>query len=260
MSAYETREQWGATGDPGGRRVGKQSELLIHHSWKPHVPASATVSEEREAVRAIERYHEENNGWSDIAYPFLIFQSGRAYEGRGWFRSGAHTAGRNDKPAFCFVINGDDYVPTDAAWETGRQIIAEGIQVGALTSDYTLSGHADYANYKSCPGDKTYPVIGEHLSPTLIVAASDNQIEEADMPLSEDDIQDIAKAVWVFDLPNARVENKLPAWRWLARVVRSHKTDVDALADAIVSRLPEGADAQAVAQAVRDELAEALGD
>lgn len=86
------------------------------------------------------------------------------------------------------------------------------------------------------------------------------------MPLSDEDVERIAKAVHGggkfggIDLPLAPSDNKLPPWRYENLSRAALALDVDALADAVVRRLPKSADAKAVARAVRDELAGALGD
>lgn len=162
---YETRDQWGSSqSDPAGSPTGIQDEVVIHHAWKPHVDAGVSIATERSTTRGMQDYHVEEKGWDDISYSFVVYQSGRAYEGRGWFRTGAHAQGHNEKPSILFVINGDDHTPTKAAWATARALLKEGVGVGALTHDYTVAGHTDYAN-KSCPGRLTYPLIREQLAP-----------------------------------------------------------------------------------------------
>lgn len=156
---YVPRARWGSSqSDPAGSPVGIQTEIVIHHTWRPHVTADATQTHEQSIVRAIQDYH-LSKGWDDIGYSFLVFQSERAYEGRGWFRTGAHAKGANHLPSICFVINGDDHVPSDGAWDMARRICADGVRVGALTPGYRVSGHHDYST-KSCPGVRTYPLIG----------------------------------------------------------------------------------------------------
>lgn len=156
MGLYETREQWGSKGH-GGYQISRVSELIAHHFFRPHVSASVSVEDERRVMQSVEKYHVDQfyggnySSGGGTGYQFVVFQSGRAYEGRGWHRSGAHCKGRNSKSVgFAFAINGDSYTPTEKAWETARKIAAEGIQVGAITSDYTLSGHTDY-----CVDDQT---------------------------------------------------------------------------------------------------------
>lgn len=161
MGLAEPRERWGSDqADPPGQPIGQVAEVIVHHSWRPHVTASASVEDERRTMRGMQDYHVDEHGWDDIGYQFAVFQSGRAYVGRGWGRSGAHTEGRNfGSVAFCFVIDGDKHVPTEAAWRSARALIGEGIELGHLAANYRVSGHTDYAA-KSCPGTRTYPLIG----------------------------------------------------------------------------------------------------
>lgn len=163
MSVALPRSRWTRT-VRGGAWIPAAPHLILHHSWRPDLAAATTTAVERSTTAGIRRYHVATNGWSDIAYPFLIFNSGRAYQGRGWNRSGAHTRGRNhDAMAFCFVIDGDRREPSPAAWRTARELAAEGVEVGGLRSDYRLSGHTDWSS-KSCPGRATYPVMHKRMT------------------------------------------------------------------------------------------------
>lgn len=166
MTLYFSRAAWGSKNiTPGGSAVGRQNEIVAHHAWRPHIDADATFDEECRIVRGIQDFH-LGKEWADIGYSFLQFQSGRAYEGRGWFRTGAHTAGANHLPSICFVIDGDEHEPTEWAWASARALIADGVRRGALTPDYTVSGHTDRAA-KSCPGRRTYPLIRARLGPQV---------------------------------------------------------------------------------------------
>lgn len=155
-----TRRGWGARTSRVGRPMGKVSRLIVHHFWKPDVPAGATRATERAVMRGVEAFH-ASKGWSAApGYQWVISDSGRVYEGVGWGRTGVHTAGHNSSSvAFCFANNGDAAEPTPAAWQAAYDLAAVGVRRGNLTADYNLSGHRDFAA-KSCPGDETYPHIG----------------------------------------------------------------------------------------------------
>lgn len=94
-----TRAQWGADEDIGGpeRSYAERVRFGVVH----HTAGSNTYSQADAAavVRAIQRYHVEANGWSDIGYHFLIDRFGTIYEGRsgGIDRPvvGAHAGGFN---------------------------------------------------------------------------------------------------------------------------------------------------------------------
>ena len=55
-------------------------------------------------------------GWPDIAYNFLVGEDGRAYEGRGWDKAGAHTLGYNENAvAVCVIGDFTGTSPNQAA-------------------------------------------------------------------------------------------------------------------------------------------------
>lgn len=206
MRAYTPRHEWGSQAR-GGHEMGRVSELIVHHFYIPDVSAWRSSEYESGILQSVEDYHVRefyggNYGrGGGTGYQFIVFQSGRAYEGRGWFRTGAHTVGRNSKSvSICFAINGDEHEVSDAAWEAARRIAAEGVQIGALTADYTLSGHHDYSGGKSCPGKKVYPVIGEHLSSSLIdkedIVSYDQAVVVPDGGDRWDEALGTAIAVW----------------------------------------------------------------
>ncbi|MGY0057665.1 peptidoglycan-binding domain-containing protein [Streptomyces sp. LZ34] len=99
-----SRERWGARPPwdvvkvPASERTG----FVVHYS-----AASPT-----QTVRAIQNYHMDSNGWSDIGYNFLVDQAGRLYEGRGWQNEGAHTLHYNRTHiAVCFIGADGDATP-----------------------------------------------------------------------------------------------------------------------------------------------------
>lgn len=169
MTRLSTRADWGhpTPDDPGGYQIGQVGEVIVHHSYRPHLPAGASLDDARSAVYGIWDYHVNTNGWQDIGYQWLVDQDGRIFEGRGWWRTGAHTEGRNStSAAVCFLIDGDQHEPTDDAWAAARRVVADGIDRGALTAGPDVSGHTDYAA-KTCPGTATYPHIGRLTAPDI---------------------------------------------------------------------------------------------
>jgi N-acetylmuramoyl-L-alanine amidase len=110
-------------------------------------------------MRSIQNYHIDSNGWPDIGYNYLVGEDGRAYEGRGWDKVGAHTYGYNDQAVAVSVIG--DFTaraPNQAAQDAVKNIFACAIQGGILRSNYEMFGHRD-GGCTSCPGDSLYPVI-----------------------------------------------------------------------------------------------------
>lgn len=125
---------------------------------------NATIDQEKRFLRAVQRWHMDNNGWSDIAYSWAVFPSGRIYELRGlsWdqFGNGEDQVGQNDGPDrvwyTIFYVGGDDGdwdnpnrdKPTPAAKASVEALIAMIRDEGA--GDRVLP-HNEFKR-KTCPG------------------------------------------------------------------------------------------------------------
>lgn len=142
-----------------GSAIGRVSHVIGHTEAGADLPASATVAQEVQRVRAIDAYH-RSLGWGGFGYSVFVAQSGRVYEGRGYRRSGAHTQGFN-MTALAWVVpgHGDRTAWSDACIAGIRAWIGHGIDGGHIASDPRTTGHRDHAA-KSCPGNKTYPQLG----------------------------------------------------------------------------------------------------
>lgn len=152
-----TRQQWGA-------RSPKQTpipisvvvhDIFIHHSASP----APLPNEEVAAMRSVQNFHMDTNGWNDIGYSYVVMPSGNVYEGRGWGIVGAHTEGHNSSGyGICFEGNYMNDQPTLQAMTNAATLIREAIpHYVALTP--ALFGHRDvFATV--CPGDNLYQKVG----------------------------------------------------------------------------------------------------
>ncbi|MBW3620938.1 MAG: N-acetylmuramoyl-L-alanine amidase, partial [Actinobacteria bacterium] len=139
-----------------GARTGQVDDVVIHHFWRPSLDHVAAPADEMALLRQVERSH-LGKGWSGLAYNFVVFQSGRVYEVRGWGREGAHTKGVNaHSVGIAFAIDGDRVRPTDAAWQAAKDLIEDGVAAGHLGDDVHVSGHNEHAA-KACPGRHLVP-------------------------------------------------------------------------------------------------------
>lgn len=154
------RGEWGARfGRGGAPEPGTAGAVVVHHFWRPHIDADATPEDEASAMRGVETFHVEERGWAGLGYNFVVFQSGRVYEGRGWGQSGAHTRGMNRRShGVAFAVDGDEHALTPAAVYACRYLLDQGVRSGDLDPDFEIYGHRDFAD-KSCPGDLVYPVL-----------------------------------------------------------------------------------------------------
>lgn len=148
-----SRADWGGTAFVKTPIRSRASHVVIHHT--AGAPVAPTPDAEAAYMRQVERMHMDR-GWVAIGYGFVIFPSGRIYEGRGWGSVGAHTLGRNrDSVGIAFHIDGRYEAPTQEAWDSCHALIASGIKGDHIAPDPEVSGHRDWAATE-CPGDLVY--------------------------------------------------------------------------------------------------------
>jgi peptidoglycan recognition protein len=164
MTRIIPRSEWVARHGRGGDASQNLpwGEVVIHTEAAAR-SATANPATEDQWVRNVEHYHAVTLGWQGIGYSFVIAPSGRLYEGRGWGRSGAHTETRNSTAAgVCFLGHGDQQPATPAQWASAKWLIGEGVRLGHLRSNPTVTGHRNYSRKgKSCPGNLIYPHIDQ---------------------------------------------------------------------------------------------------
>lgn len=98
-----SRDEWCALPPKGVESMSNPVPfVVIHHSATPE--ACTTQEGCVEAMRSMQIYHQETQGWYDIGYSFAVGGDFRAYEGRGWAAVGAHAPGYNDKSIGICVI------------------------------------------------------------------------------------------------------------------------------------------------------------
>jgi peptidoglycan hydrolase-like protein with peptidoglycan-binding domain len=145
MPEIITRAQWGARPPEAIQTVSKskRSNFMVHHSG-----ANANQS-----VRAIQDFHMDTRGWSDIGYNFLVRNTGAIYEGRGWDRIGAHCTNWNTSSIGVCLIG--DYQTTEPpavalasiAWLYDQAVHHVGHPLHPM-------GHRDANHDTDCPGNR----------------------------------------------------------------------------------------------------------
>ena len=155
-----SRERWGAR--PPARSMtpqGAPTEAFIHYSDTPNAEAINRFSEQAAAARAIQDFHIDGRGWSDIAYHYLVFQPrnplrrARVFEGRAWNRVLAAQEGHNTGTLAICVVAG----PGDKLRRNTRYAIEELLRKHKAVQ--TVGGHRDVTS-TDCPGDEIYSWIG----------------------------------------------------------------------------------------------------
>lgn len=121
---YVTRAEWRAR--PPKRRFHtiKPTELLFLHHAAGYEWGGPS------AVRDIQALHQDDRGWNDIAYNWLVDRDGTIYEGRGWFKAGGATKGWNTvSHSICYIGNAERHAPTPAALASIAVVGAEAFRL-----------------------------------------------------------------------------------------------------------------------------------
>lgn len=100
------------TNDP----IRNADKVVIHHSVTGE--GDGTQASSAAILRSIQRAHQNNNGWNDIGYHFLVDSSGRAFAGRRLDRRGAHSAPNSRAKGICYIGNTQNGLPPKDALET----------------------------------------------------------------------------------------------------------------------------------------------
>ncbi|XP_010887614.1 N-acetylmuramoyl-L-alanine amidase [Esox lucius] len=165
-----SRCQWGASpkrGSPYPLAL-PLPFLYIHHTYEPNAPCRSYSQCSRD-MRAMQRFHQEDRGWQDIAYSFVVGSDGYIYEGHGWHHRGSHTRGQNSKGyGVAFIGNYSSSLPS--RWDlelVSQRLVKCGVDGGRLQANYTIHGHRQLVA-TTCPGDALFSEISgwEHFRET----------------------------------------------------------------------------------------------
>lgn len=155
-TAQRIRDDWREyEGRPGAKwfatryKTNRKVQAAINR-WK-RGDANAQRAEEL-AMRQMQSHHMRGNGWTDIGYHFVIFPSGRVYEGRPIMYYGAHARGANEKVGISFAGN------YERATLTVPQLEAYNALLQRLRAT-TAIGHYR-VNATACPGKNIKSKLG----------------------------------------------------------------------------------------------------
>ena len=142
------------------------NRLTLHHAagWQ-----AWTIDQGKEQVKAIQEFHQDGRGWSDIGYHFLVDMGGNIYQGRPESVIGAHVGGANTGNIGVCILG--CYHPPETGWSCYDTVTDETenalIHLYAWIADsysidpQVLLGHRDYFGSTACPGDNVLPLIPE---------------------------------------------------------------------------------------------------
>lgn len=146
------------SGRPGGKwwallAAGKAS-IQVRRAIRAYEKDQADViTRECAAMRAIQASHFAR-GFMDIGYHFVVFPSGRIYDGRPAWAVGAHCLGANTELGFSFSGNYEKDRPTPRALEAFDRW-RDGMGVSSIRGHYRVPGNAT-----ACPGKYLKMALG----------------------------------------------------------------------------------------------------
>lgn len=252
-----SRAAWGArqwVTSPHHLDPARVTHFLVHyHGGPPSHDRGAAMAKEIEAIHRA-------NGWAGVGYQYMVGQDGIAYEGRGWGLTGAQCQGFNSRSVGVYVAVGGDQGPTPAALAAVRALYDDACRHFGRALVKSWHG-AHYAT--ACCGPRLIAWVKAGMP-----AGPPGDVED-DMPLTRTDVDllfrsgestgpDDVRAVYQVRDGKDMIGLTEAAGRQLAllRRIAADRVDVEALAEALVRRLPAGAVTDQALLA--DQLAEAL--
>lgn len=147
------RDAWGAAAPRPGGTPQTLNRLTIHHTEvvlgdNANAPAR---------LRQHQRYHQDSQGWIDIAYHLSVDRNGNIYQLRDP-RLVGDTATKYDPTGHFLVVCEGDFDKeqvTDAQLDGAALAFAWAAQRYGISTD-TLTGHRDQSAGTTCPGASLY--------------------------------------------------------------------------------------------------------
>lgn len=110
--------------------------VYVHHD------AGSFLSPPTPTIQAIQRQHQDVNGWSDIAYQEWIAYNGDVYEGRGFGVVDGATAGQGgDSLSICLQGNFENVLPDARQIQSLVNRIVACAQEGRLSPGFQILAH-----------------------------------------------------------------------------------------------------------------------
>ncbi|MGZ8714389.1 MAG: N-acetylmuramoyl-L-alanine amidase [Mycobacterium sp.] len=150
------RAAWGAAGARPGGRTHTLNRMTVHHTGV--VLGDNAIAPAR--LRQHQRYHQDTQGWIDIAYHFSVDRRGNIYQLRSPDLVGDTATSYDPTGHFLVVCEGDfdqEEVSEDQLNGTALVLASAAQQFGIPTE--TLAGHRDFSSNTTCPGASLYAHI-----------------------------------------------------------------------------------------------------
>jgi len=159
MTVLVTRAQWGARPRKSGSNnlVANPSTTIHYEGEGWHWPWDHSTCDDK--VRAMQNYHMDVRGWSDIAYNYLACPHDFLFEGRGWdHQSAANGYESANEQSFALQAMWGSAAGSKVPDNLKRALLFGIHLLQQHTSSRVIKGHRDWKSTE-CPGDELYAWI-----------------------------------------------------------------------------------------------------
>lgn len=221
-----SRSQWGARPPARVSPVKRHDNWFIHWEGGGGYPAAMS---EAQIMQSIQRFHMQTRGWRDIAYHFIIFNSGNVYEGAGWGNMGTATKGRNSTSHAIMFVVGPGRRPSQAALDAAAALI----EAGRVRGYAPVTRPHSAAVPTACPGPEltAWARAYKHTDPSIGATAMNRSTVEQlyrDLLGREGDPDGVSYWTGVLDRGEMTVLDL--RWHFLAVRLAADKAAIEALA------------------------------
>jgi hypothetical protein len=148
------RDSWNARAprrniDP----MGPVDKITVHHSGDDS-PHGVSPLEAAAEIQRIQRYHQNDQGWADIGYHYIIDRGGSVWQGRRLRYQGAHARGPANAGNIGIVVLGNYF----QQGMTAAQVRSLETLLAKLCSHFAIAPHRIYTHREivggktDCPG------------------------------------------------------------------------------------------------------------
>lgn len=192
------RSSWGARSPKSNRSTHTPNRLTIHHTVQGNVSGPA-------AVRQVQNWHMDGNGWADIGYHFLIDRDGTIYAANPENRVGAHVLNQNRGNLGISLIGSfhKEQLPDAQKRAAAAMVRYLGKKYNITINRNNVKGHGERMSTE-CPGGNV------NLDEIVQLASSDTICEPTEEP--DDNIE----PMFEYELPDLEVDGEAVAgYRYL---------------------------------------------
>ena len=162
------RDDWHARAPRAMASQRNPTEVFIHHTADTRAEGVDHLDEQAAAMRAIQGFHMDVRGYSDVGYAYVVFQPygelerARVFEGRlvRWVPAAQLGHNTGTIPVSVFGNFQRDDGVKDATLDAIVALLTKSASKTGCGSAKTIGGHRDVVA-TSCPGDTLYAKVGE---------------------------------------------------------------------------------------------------